>query len=48
MSDRIIQINTKDDMARFTRAHEDGPITWEAREGPGGTLIITEHDDDEG
>ena len=46
MSDRITVINTKQDMARFARAHEQGPVTWETKPGPGGTIIVTEHDDD--
>ena len=46
MSDRIIEINTKQDMARFARAHESSPVTWSTQAGPGGTIIVTEHDDD--
>ena len=46
MSDRITVINTKQDMARFARAHESEPITWSTQAGPGGTIIVTEHDDD--
>ncbi len=47
MADRIIEITTKQDLARFARAHEHGPINWSTRPGPGGTLIITEHDEDD-
>lgn len=47
MTDKIIEINTKQDLARFARAHEDGPINWETQDGPGGTIIVTEHEDDE-
>lgn len=46
MTDRIIEINTKQDMARFARAHVAGPVNWDTRPGPGGTLIITEHYED--
>lgn len=42
--DRVIEINTKKDMSRFARAHADGPINWETHEGPGGTIIVVEHD----
>jgi len=47
VSDHVIEITTKQDLARFTRAHESGPITWETREGPGGTLIIIDHEEDQ-
>lgn len=47
MSDHIVEITTKDDMARFARAHEQGPITWETRAGPGGTIIVIDHEEDE-
>jgi hypothetical protein len=45
--DRVTEITTKKDMSRFARAHEDGPINWETREGPGGTIIVIEHEVDE-
>lgn len=35
-----VQIETKADMARFAREHEDGPVTWRATAGPGGTIIL--------
>jgi hypothetical protein len=46
MSDHVVEILTKQDMSRFAREHENGPITWETQAGPGGTIIVTEHDDD--
>lgn len=46
MSDRITVISTKQDMSRFARAHEDGPVTWETCPGPGGTIVVIEHDED--
>lgn len=45
MSDHIIEIASKTDLARFARAHEEGPVTWETQDGPGGTIIVIEHDD---
>jgi hypothetical protein len=42
--DRVIVITTKQDMARFARAHENGPVNWETRAGPDGTIIVIEHD----
>lgn len=41
--DVVIEIITKSDMAKFTRAHMDGPIDWETHEGPGGTIVVVEH-----
>lgn len=43
MADRIFEITTKQDMSRFARAHEDGPVNWETKAGPDGTIIVTEH-----
>lgn len=44
---RITEINTKQDLSRWTRAHEKVPgITWSVSAGPGGTMIIVEHDED--
>jgi hypothetical protein len=43
--DRVIEINLKTDMSRFARAHEAGPITWTTQDGPGGTIIVIEHDE---
>lgn len=41
----ITHVTTKQDLARFTRAHANDPaITWSVQAGPGGTLVITEHD----
>jgi hypothetical protein len=43
----ITQINTKQDMSRWTRAHEKTPgIRWSVFAGPGGTMIIVEHEED--
>jgi hypothetical protein len=43
----ITQINTKQDMSRWTRAHEKVQgIRWSVFAGPGGTMIIVEHEDD--
>jgi hypothetical protein len=43
----ITQINTKQDLSRWTRAHENVPgITWSVFAGPGGTMIIVEHKED--
>jgi hypothetical protein len=43
----ITEINTKQDMSRWTRAHEKAPgITWSVIAGPGGTMIIVEHEED--
>jgi hypothetical protein len=43
----ITQINTKQDLSRWTRAHENEPgITWSVSAGPGGTMIIVEHKED--
>lgn len=41
----ITEICTKQDMSRWTRAHADAPgITWSVYPGPGGTMIIVEHE----
>lgn len=43
----ITQINFKQDMSRWTRAHADAPgINWSVYPGPGGTMIIVEHEED--
>lgn len=43
----IAHITTKQDMSRWTRAHADTPgINWSVFAGPGGTMIIVEHDED--
>jgi hypothetical protein len=47
MTAAVVEINTKSDMSRWTRAHADGPgINWSVFPGPGGTMIIVEHDED--
>jgi hypothetical protein len=44
---RITEINTKQDLSRWTRAHEKASgITWSVMAGPGGTMIIVEHEED--
>ena len=44
---RITEINTKQDLSRWTRAHEKVPgITWSVSAGPGGTMVIVEHEED--
>lgn len=44
---QIIQINTKQDLSRWTRAHEKvSGITWSVVAGQGGTMIIVEHEED--
>jgi hypothetical protein len=43
----ITEITTKNDMSRWTRAHSDAPgINWSVYPGPGGTMIIVEHEED--
>jgi hypothetical protein len=43
----IAHITTKQDMSRWTRAHADLPgINWSVFAGPGGTMIIVEHEED--
>lgn len=43
----ITEINTKQDLSRWTRAHEKVTgITWSVVAGPGGTMIIVEHEED--
>lgn len=43
----VTRIATKQDMARWTRAHADAPgITWSVEPGPGGTMLIVEHTHD--
>jgi hypothetical protein len=43
----ITEINTKQDMSRWTRAHEKTQgIRWSVFAGPGGTMIIVEHEED--
>jgi hypothetical protein len=41
----VAEITTKQDMARWTRAHADAPrINWSVFAGPGGTLVIVERE----
>ena len=43
----ITHFTTKQCMSRWTRAHADSPgITWSVYPGPGGTMIIVEHEGD--
>jgi hypothetical protein len=43
----VTYIHTKQDMSRWTRAHEKCErITWSVFPGPGGTMIIVEHEED--
>jgi hypothetical protein len=40
----VTHIATRQDMARWTRAHADAPgINWSVEPGPGGTLLVVEH-----
>lgn len=42
----VTEICTKQDMSRWTRAHADAQgITWSVIAGPGGTMIIVEHEE---
>lgn len=43
----ITEFYTKSDMSRWTRAHAEAPgITWSVFPGPGGTMIVVEHEKD--
>lgn len=43
----ITHFHHKSDMSRWTRAHADAPgINWSVYPGPGGTMIIVEHEED--
>lgn len=44
----VTEITTRQELAAFTRAHANGPITWTVTGGPGGTLVILDHDDEPG
>jgi hypothetical protein len=45
----ITQINCKQDMSRWTRAHAGTTgINWSVYPGPGGTMIVVEHEEDRG
>jgi hypothetical protein len=40
----VTHIATRQDMARWTRAHADAPgINWSVEPAPGGTMLIVEH-----
>jgi hypothetical protein len=40
----VTHITTKEDLARWTRAHADAPgLNWSVEAGPGGTMLIVEH-----
>lgn len=42
----VTEFHTKTDMSRWTRAHADAPgINWSTQAGPGGTMILIEHED---
>lgn len=44
---QVTEFNTKSDMARWTHAHADAPgINWSVLPGPGGTMIVIEHEAD--
>lgn len=41
----VTHIATKQDMSRWTRAHNDtAGINWSVHPGPGGTMVIVEHE----
>ena len=43
----VTHIATRQDMARWTRAHADAPgINWSVEPAPGGTMLIIEHTHD--
>jgi hypothetical protein len=43
----VTHITTRQDMARWTRAHADAPgLNWSVQPGPGGTMLIIEHTHD--
>ena len=43
----ITEFYSKQDMSRWTRAHADAPrINWSVLPGPGGTMIVLEHEAD--
>lgn len=42
----VTEVRSKTDMSRWTRAHADAPgINWSVFPGPGGTMIIVEHEE---
>jgi hypothetical protein len=43
----VTEITTKQDLSAFARAHANSAITWTVTSGPGGTLIILDHAEDE-
>lgn len=43
----VTHFTTKSCMSRWTRAHADAPgINWSVEAGPGGTMIVVEHEAD--
>lgn len=43
----VTEFHSKQDMSRWTRAHADTPgINWSVFPGPGGTMLIVEHEED--
>lgn len=43
----VTHFTTKSCMSRWTRAHADSPgINWSVEAGPGGTMIVVEHEAD--
>lgn len=47
MNTSTAHITTKQDLSRWARAHTDAPgINWSVHGGPGGTMLITEHEAD--
>lgn len=42
----VTEITTKQDLSAFARARANDAITWTVTGGPGGTLIILDHSDD--
>lgn len=44
MSDHVTEIDTKQGLARWTREHADEPVHWETKAGPGGIIVIIEHE----
>lgn len=42
----VTECYTKQEMSRWTRAHADASgINWSVYPGPGGTMIIVEHEE---
>jgi len=47
VSERVTEIRSKGDLWRFALSHQSGPLNWTTEPGPGGTIIVTEHEEDE-